>query len=260
MQIHDSRFGQGPPIILVHGWGADTTRNWIDTGWVAALEGIRGVVAMDCRGHGRSQKPHAQEAYSYRSMSQDVLQVMNDLGIAKADLFGYSMGAFMAVSLLGHHRERFTSVIMGGIGDETEQSEALRFVIADALRTGDPDRITDARGRAYRAFVDTDPTNDLEALALSALQMWPEGHPLDLGGAVLREVGIPVLIVNGADDHPYVDTAGRLAAAVPGAKLVTIPDTDHVSVVSDPRFKVAVLDFLTGHDHPRTLVGPDPWS
>jgi len=242
--IHYEQFGEGHPIILVHGWGADAKRNWIDTGWVAALERVRRVILLDCRGHGRSDKPLTQHSYGYRAMSEDVLQVMDDLGILKADLFGYSMGAFMAVALLRHHRERFTSVVMGGIGDENERSAAACFVIADALRTHDPALIADPLGRAYRAFVDADPTSDREALALAALQMWPEGHPLDLGGAGLREVDVPVLIVNGADDHPYVDSAHRLAAAVPGAKLATIPGTDHLSVVTDERFKTVVLDFL----------------
>ena len=53
-----------------------------------------------------------------------------------------------------------------------------------------------------------------------------------------------MLLVDGADDHPYVDTVGQLAAAIPGAELVTIPDTDHHTVVGDPRFKAVVLRFL----------------
>ena len=57
--------------------------------------------------------------------------------------------------------------------------------------------------------------------------MWPDGHPLVLGGDGLADVDIPVLIVDGADDHPYVDTVGDLVATIPGAELVTISNTDH---------------------------------
>ena len=248
MHIHHEEFGSGHPIVLVHGWGVGSKRNWIDTGWVASLSSIRRVIVLDVRGHGRSDKPMTQESYGYRAMSEDVLQVMDELGIAKADLFGYSMGAFMAVCLLGSHHDRFTSVVMGGIGDETEQSERACVVIADALRAHDPDTITDPVGRAYRAFVDTDPTSDREALALAALQMWPDGHSLELGGAGLRTAQTPVLIVNGENDHPYVDTVHRLAAELPNAQVVTIPDADHVSLVADPRFRTTVLDFLERHD------------
>jgi pimeloyl-ACP methyl ester carboxylesterase len=248
MRIHHVESGEGRPIILVHGWGADITRNWIETGWIAALEPHRRVIAIDSRGHGRSEKPRLQQAYGYRPMGQDVLQVMDELGVEQADLFGYSMGAFIAVALLGSHRDRFTSVIMGGIGDETEQTAAVCLLIADALRAPDPDRIVGRTARAYRAYVDAGPGNDPEVLALAALQMWPEGYPLDLGGSGLAEVDVPVLVVDGADDHPYVDTAQRLVDEIPGATLVTIPGTDHHTVVGDPRFKTAVLDFLKRSD------------
>ncbi|MGO9558809.1 MAG: alpha/beta fold hydrolase [Acidimicrobiales bacterium] len=247
MQIHHTQQGEGDPLILLHGWGSDSKSNWVDTGWVAALTPYRRVVTIDCRGHGRSEKPHVQGAYSYVAMCEDVLDVMDELGIARTDLVGYSMGAFIAVALLGRHCDRLSSVVMGGIGEETAESAAACAVIAAALRADDPDLIDDPLGRAYRAFVGRRPGNDLEALALAALQMWPEGFPLEVGGAGLRDVDIPVLIVNGSEDHPYVDSAGELAAAIPRSKLVVIPGTDHLSTVTDDRFKTEVIAFLTGH-------------
>jgi pimeloyl-ACP methyl ester carboxylesterase len=75
--------------------------------------------------------------------------------------------------------------------------------------------------------------------------MWPEGYPLALGGPGLRKVDIPVLVVDGANDG-YAASVGKLAAAIPRARLVTIPGTDHLSVVADRRFKDAVLSFLGG--------------
>ncbi len=245
MRIHHTVVGDGRPLILVHGWGADSRRNWVDTGWVEALAPVRQLVLIDCRGHGLSEKPHVQEDYGYAAMSKDVLQVMDELGIAAADLFGYSMGAFIGASLLGHHCGRFTSMVLGGIGDDTEQSAARCHPIAAALRAKDLSEIVDPLDRAYRRYIDADPRNDREALALAALQMWPDGHPLALGGEGLADVDIPVLIVDGAEDHPYVESAGRLAAAIPGAELVTIPGADHHTVVADPRFMDAVISFLT---------------
>lgn len=245
MRIHYEESGAGHPMVLVHGWGVDSRRQWVDTGWVAALEGVRRVITLDCRGHGRSEKPLIQSSYSYGAMAEDVIAVMDDLGLERADVFGYSLGAFMAVWLLGHHPERFTSVIMGGIGDETAESAAAGPRIAAALRAEVPSEIREPLGRAYRAFVDADPTSDREALALSALQMWPEGHPLEVGGAGLSDVDVPVLIVDGEKDYPYILSVDRLVSAIPGARLVTVPDTDHLSIVAHPRFKEAVLDFLS---------------
>lgn len=245
-RIHCETFGAGPPIVLVHGWGASLRRNWVDTGWVDALCGLRRVVALDCRGHGRSDKPREQAAYGYRAMSRDVLRVMDALGIAKADFLGYSLGAFMGACLLGDARERFTSMVLGGIGDETPASAAACVPIAAALRARDPGAIADPIGRAARAFVDADPDSDREALALAALQMWPEGFPRALAGPRLADVDIPVLVVNGADDQPYVRSDERLVAAIPGARLVRIPGADHFSAATHPRFREAVFEFLRG--------------
>ena len=243
LQIYYETFGQGKPIILVHGWGSDLKQSWVESGWVKSLQSIRMVIAMDCRGHGQSDKPLDQKVYSYNIMAQDVLHLMDHLNLEKADLFGYSLGAFMAVYLLGHNKERFTSMILGGIGDETEESKDARF-IADALREKDPSQITNRLGRVYRDYVDSNPNNDRESLALSALQMWPEGYPVQLGGVGLANVDIPVIIINGEDDDPYVKSDQKLADAIPGAQLVRIPNKNHVDVVVDQRFKKEVLEFL----------------
>jgi pimeloyl-ACP methyl ester carboxylesterase len=115
------------------------------------------------------------------------------------------------------------------------------------LRAPDPSRITDPLGVGYRMYAAADPDNDLEALAISALQMWPEGYPLKLGGEGLGRVRIPVLIVNGSEDHPYVDSDELLADAIPGAQLVTLPGADHLGAVMHPGFKDAVRGFLSEH-------------
>ncbi len=170
LQIYYETFGQGKPLILVHGWGADLKQNWVDTGWVEVLQSVRQVIALDCRGHGKSDKPYDQKVYSYSVMAQDFIHLIDHLSISKADIFGYSMGAFIIVHLLGHNRDRLTSVIMDGIGNKTEEIKDLQF-IADALLAKDPLQITNPLGQVYRSFVESNPNNDLEALAWSALQM-----------------------------------------------------------------------------------------
>ncbi len=243
-RIHYETFGDGDPIILVHGWGSSLKDNWVSTGWIETLRPMHRVVALDVRGHGDSDKPHEQAAYSYARMSRDVLHVMDHLGIAKAGYVGYSMGAFMGASLLGHARDRFSSMILGGIGDETDESLAALPKIVAGLRAKDREQISDPVSLGYRSFADADPRNDLEALALSALQMWPEGFPLQLGGPGLAAVDIPVLIVNGANDHPYIDTVHKLVDAIPSAQLAVISGRDHLNVVSDPRFAARAVAFL----------------
>jgi pimeloyl-ACP methyl ester carboxylesterase len=247
MNIHHSEHGDPdlPSIVLVHGWGLDSRRNWVDTGWVDALTPIRRVVLIDIRGHGRSDKPREQAAYGYRAMADDVIKVMDELGLEHADFLGYSLGAFVGAALLGSaHAHRFRTMVLGGIGEETDESAAACEAIAAALRADDPSSITDPLGRGYRAFVDLDPTADREALAVAALGMWPDGHPLALGGARLREADVRVLVVDGSEDHPYIDTVAPFVGALRHGELVVIPGTDHLTTVTDERFRAAVRVFL----------------
>lgn len=246
--IHYEVFGDGSPIVLVHGFTSSLQDNWVLTGWVKRLlsQGRR-VVALDCRGHGESAKPHAPEAYGGENMAQDVLRLMDHLDIDRAELFGYSMGAGIAAYLLAHHRERFTSVILGGIGPGGTISNVFRSDggeraqgIADALLAEDPSQITDPTGLGYRAFAERDPRNDVKALAACALG---EVAPKPIDHADLADVDIPVLIVNGANDD-LAGYPGELTDAIPGVRLVLIPDRDHVTVVPDPRFKEAIPSFL----------------
>jgi pimeloyl-ACP methyl ester carboxylesterase len=245
LKIHFERWGEGPPIVLAHGWGADTRSNWIESGWIDVLRQHRQVVSIDIRGHGKSDKPHALEPYSYAAMSRDVIGVMDALELDSCEFMGYSMGSFIGASLLGHQQERFSAMILGGIGDETDASASVCNIIAEALRAEDPASITDPIGRAYRRFVDANTDCDRLSLAYSALQMWPEGHPVDLAGPGIADARFPVLIVNGENDHPYVDSADEFAAALPDGQHVRIPGTDHLTTVIHADFKRVVIDFLS---------------
>ena len=247
MRIHHSVHGDPDldPIVLVHGWGLESERTWIATGWVEALTPLRRVVLLDVRGHGRSDKPLDPEAYRYAAMADDVVQVLDELGIERSDYLGYSLGAFVGAALLGsEHATRFRSMVLGGIGEETAESAAACDVIAGALRADDPSTIADPVGRGYRAFVDLDPSADREALAAAALGMWPDGHPVALGGDRLRTAATRVLVVNGSDDRPYVDTVGPFVDALRDGELVVVPGTDHLTTLTDARFRQAALGFL----------------
>ncbi len=244
LQIWFNRTGDGKPLVMVHGWGAYSRTNWIETGWMDVLADRRALILMDVRGHGQSSKPHVPELYGYGAMSRDVLAVLDALDVDTCDLMGYSMGAFMGAWLLGHHPERFTGMVLGGIGSETEASAAQGAVIAEMLRH--PERAeSDPAAAGVLAFVRSTPDHDLEALACSAEQMWPEGHALAVAGPGISKAHFPVLIVNGANDHPYVDSADAFADALPKGRHLVIPDTDHLSTVASGGFKRAVREFLT---------------
>ena len=236
VKIHYESFGEGKPIILVHGFPLSMDLNWVGTNWVETLQPLRRVVGLDCRGFGESDKPHDPEAYGIENMAGDVLRLMDHLSIDKADLFGYSMGSMISAYLLIDHSERFTTVILGGAGDlfAPGREEQMRKS-ADYLLVDDPSQITDPFGKTFRTIADGIPNNDRLALAACAQRLFEPVEPADFA-----DVDIPVLVISGADDT----SPAAMAAATPGAKLVLIPDTNHFTVIPDQRFKDAVLAFL----------------
>ena len=115
VKIHYEIQGQGEPIILIHGYIADHNMNWKAPGIMQELAKRRKVIAIDCRGHGKSGKPHDPEKYG-AEMANDVIRLMDHLKIEKAHVGGYSMGAFITCKLMADHPERLRSAAMGGAG------------------------------------------------------------------------------------------------------------------------------------------------
>ncbi len=239
---HDGDASQ-PTVLLVHGFASSGEHNWVETGWVKALRAAgRRVVYMDCRGHGRSDKPHDPAAYGLDAMAADVEELLRYANARTVDLFGYSMGARISLHLLTRAKAgRVRSAILGGIGENTLGPRRDAAAIADALAAADPTKIQNPVARAFREFAEGR-GNDL--LALSAVSR-AQPHPLDR--AKLAAVRTPTLVVAGAKDV-LVDDPHALAAALGNARAETIPDTDHLTAVAHPRFKELVLAFLAEID------------
>ena len=107
--------GEGEPIVLVHGWMSDATMWGMDAARNPKLDpppGFR-VIALDCRGHGQSDKPHDRALYG-TEMAMDVVRLMDHLKIPKAHLVGYSMGAFIVGKIAAAHPDRVISAVYGG--------------------------------------------------------------------------------------------------------------------------------------------------
>jgi pimeloyl-ACP methyl ester carboxylesterase len=233
---------KGPVIMLVHGFGSSRLQNWKSTGWYGSLASTGfSCVAMDCRGHGDSGKPHGEASYGHERMAEDVLAVMDAAGMEAALLCGYSMGGFIGLRLLASHPERIRKLAIAGVGEnylkESITSPQARAALADALLTEDKDSITDARARMFRAFADQ-PGKDRLALAACMRAMSPR-----LPAATLAALKRPILVVCGALD----DTAGApepLAQAFPDGKAVVIANRDHMSAVGDRHTRQAVIDFF----------------
>jgi pimeloyl-ACP methyl ester carboxylesterase len=231
--------GEGPAIVLVHGFASSRVINWRAPGWYHTLaEAGRQVIALDVRGHGQSDKPHDAAAYDEGELARDVVRLLDHLKIERADVMGYSMGGFITLRLLRDNPERVRRAILGGVGDNYYARGTIEFeAIAAALRAPDRESIEGMVPLQFRLFAEQG-GNDLEALAMCMTRQRRSIPPQEW-----RMLKVPVLIVVGEKDT-VTGPAGTLAAALPGARIVTVANRDHMTTVGDKAYKAAALDFL----------------
>ena len=230
--------GDGDPIVLVHGFASTKEVNWLHPGWFATLTRAgRRVVALDNRGHGASGKLYDPSAYHSATMADDVRALLDHLNIERADVMGYSMGARITAFMTVMHPERVRSAILGGLGIRLVEGVGLPESIADALEAPSLDDVHDPTGRVFRIFADQT-KSDLRALAACI-----RGSRQTLGRAEVAAIRKPVMVAVGTKDQ-VAGSARELAALIPGARALDIPDRDHMLAVGDRVFKAGVIDFL----------------
>ncbi|WP_315780698.1 MULTISPECIES: alpha/beta hydrolase [unclassified Bradyrhizobium] len=230
--------GEGDPIVLVHGFASTKTVNWIYPGWTSELrKDGRRVIALDNRGHGDSAKLYDPALYSIAEMASDVTALMDHLGLASADVMGYSLGGRIAAHIALNTPQRLRSAIFGGIGMAMIEGGGPGENVASALEAPSIDDVTDPVGRTFRAFADQTRS---DRLALAACMRGSRG-------LISREdagrIAVPVLVAVGTTDE--VSGSGpALGALIPGAEVLDIPNRDHMRAVGDKVYKAGVVDFL----------------
>ncbi|MGB7077261.1 MAG: alpha/beta hydrolase [Xanthobacteraceae bacterium] len=230
--------GEGEPIVLVHGFASNKEINWVGPGWMSTLTRAgRRAIALDDRGHGASSKLYDPAAYHSLRMAEDVSALLDHLGLPRADVMGYSMGARIAAYLALAHPDRVRSVVLGGLGIRLVEGVGLPDTIADALEAPSLSDVTDPTARMFRAFAEQT-KSDLTALAACL-----RGSRQTLTRAEAGRIAVPVLVAVGSED-PIAGSPQELAALIPGARAFVVPGRDHMLAVGDKAFKSAVLDFL----------------
>jgi pimeloyl-ACP methyl ester carboxylesterase len=230
--------GEGEPIVLIHGFASTKEVNWVYPGWVSTLTGAgRRVIALDNRGHGQSGKLYLPDLYDTRLMADDVAALLDHLGIPRADVMGYSMGARITAFLAATRPDRVRSAILGGLGIHLVDGVGLPASIAAALEAPSLADVTDRQGRTFRAFAEQT-RSDLKALAACI-----RGSRQTLTEAEARAIAVPVLIAVGTNDE-VSGSGAALAALIPHSEHLEIPGRDHMLAVGDKAFKAGVVDFL----------------
>jgi pimeloyl-ACP methyl ester carboxylesterase len=230
--------GEGEPIVLVHGFASNKEVNWVAPGWVTALiRAGRRVIALDDRGHGASTKLYDPADYHSAIMAEDVRALLDHLGVERADVMGYSMGARITAFLALAHAGRVRSAILGGLGIKLVEGAGLPDTIADALEAPSLAAVSDPTAYLFRAFGEQT-KSDLRALAACL-----RGSRQTLTREEVGRIAMPLLVAVGTKDY-IAGSAEELAALIPGAHALAIPDRDHMLAVGDRAYKAGVAAFL----------------
>ncbi len=217
------------PVVLLHGFATSSARTWWETGWLDLLgDAGRQTVPIDILGHGKAEKPHDPTAYD--DLEGYVAERLPD---GPVDAVGFSLGARLLLGLAITQPDRFRRIVTLGVGRNLFERSGSD-VVANAIRAGDAPENPAA---AYFARLADHPENDREAL-IACLQA-----PMRLLTAdLLSRVTASVLVVIGERD--FCAPADPLVDALPDARLVVLPRTDHFSTPKDFIAMDAGLKFL----------------
>jgi pimeloyl-ACP methyl ester carboxylesterase len=228
--------GKGPPVVLIHGFTGDIERAWVNTGILPDLARDHRVLALDLRGHGRSDKPHDPRAYD--DVALDVIRLLDHLRIQKAHVVGYSLGGIIAIKLLTTHPDRFLSAVLGGAAyrrsrsAESDQATELaareieagiyRALIVSTAPTDEPaptEEAIRARSREIAASADV--------RAHAALMR--ARRALLVSDAEIGAVRVPTLALVGAAD-PALPRVAAMPKRWPGLQVEVVPGAAHPTV------------------------------
>ena len=231
IRIRYAVYGQGSPVILLHG-GLANADYWGKQ--IEALAPHHTVITMDSRGHGRSTRD--SRPYGYDLMADDVVALMDSLKVPKADIVGWSDGAILGLDLAMRHPDRVGKIfafaantVTSGVIDGVEKNPTFAAFIQRARRE-------------YEAYSAT-PT-EYDAFLEQISKMWAD-QP-NWTDAQLKAIKAPVLVADGDHDEAIKrEHTEYIAATIPGAGLLILPDTSHFAFLQDPGlFNYAVLHFL----------------
>ena len=222
---------------------------------IAALKRDFKIIALDCRGHGGSGKPHDPKKYGVE-MANDVGRLLDHLKIDKAHVVGWSMGSHIALSFAVHHPQRVRTVTLGGssginrdrkdlmlaVADSLEKGNGIGLVILDLTPKNQPKPTPEALKRINDAF---HTVNDAKALAAVC-----RGAARDmLSDKQVEGVRVPTLAIIGADD-PLRVGVDQLKKLLPRTKVVVIDKADHWTAITRPELVSGLKQFFDDNRQP----------
>jgi pimeloyl-ACP methyl ester carboxylesterase len=227
--------GEGRPAVLLHGLFSSADMNWIRFGHAAELasRGFRAIMP-DLRAHGDSAAPHDEACYPPDVLARDGLELIDHLDLTDYDLGGYSLGARTSARMVilgaGPRRLVISGMGLRGMLETGRRSAHFRKVLTGM---GTHPRGSDEwLAEAFLKTTGGDPQALLPLL----------GSFVDSSEDELRRIGMPTLVLSGAEDQDN-GPAQELADLLPDGRYVEVPG-NHMNAVTRPELGRAIADFL----------------
>ncbi len=231
IQMYYAVFGAGDPMLLIHG-GLGHADIWASQ--VATISKTHKVIVADSRGHGRSTR--TEQPYGYDLMASDYLALLDYLKIDKTALVGWSDGGIIGIDIALHHPERLTRLFAQAANVTTDGVDP--GVMTNKTFAAYIDR----SGRDYKKMSKT--PDQYDAFVAQISHMW-ESEPA-WTKEQLGKITTPTAIVAGDHDEAIKrEHTEYMASAIPGAKLIILPNASHFAMLQAPdEYSQAALDFI----------------
>ena len=243
VNIYYEVHGSGPAILFTHGYSA-TSQMW--KGQIEALSKDHTFVVWDMRGHGQSDYPAEQSAYSEEATVADMAAILDAVGARTAIVGGLSLGGYMSLAFHRVHPERIDALLIIDSGPGFRKDDARAAWNKRAHETSeryDKEGLAVLKsGSAERAFAVHRSADGLARAARGMLAQRNSGV-----FESLPNIKVPAIIIVGANDTPFLAASDYMAAKIPGARKVVIRDAGHASNIDQPKaFNDAVTRFISG--------------
>jgi pimeloyl-ACP methyl ester carboxylesterase len=270
LYARDYAAGPGPaklPLIAIHG----LTRNSADFGAIAPLiaQSGRRVLAVDIRGRGRSDRAPDPMTYQPATYAQDVLALLNQLGIERAVFLGTSMGGLITMAIAAIRSKVIAGAILNDIGPEVAKEGLMRIAAYSGQPVDTPGwpeaaaYVKQHNAVAFPHYTDA----DWDAFARRVFRIGTEGAPvLDYDPDIAVPIraagakalvpnlwpmftrltrGRPVLLVRGeTSDLLTAKIAAKMRKRAPKMDYVEAPGIGHAPMLDEPEVKAAIFPFL----------------
>jgi 2-succinyl-6-hydroxy-2,4-cyclohexadiene-1-carboxylate synthase len=251
--------GSGDPLLLLHGFtgNMDMWRPFLPS-WSRKFQ----VITVDLLGHGKTDSPREAERFQIEQAAHDLVCLLEQLGIERAHILGYSMGGRLAITLACLYPERVSSLLLENCtaGLETQEERTERIAKDETLASfieqhGVPAFVEKWENIPLFASQKQLPREVQEAIREQRLQNYAFGLANSLRGMgtgkqpswweALKSLKMPVLLLSGEYDEKFFRILSRMKKLIPNAKLVQISGAGHaIHVEQHEKFDTIVMGFL----------------